>query len=169
MLDTSRRWTIAHEVAHSWWTILVGNDSIADPVVDEPLAQYSSCLVVREGLPNAGEVCRAQIVSAYEGMRSLGESDTVADAASDEFRSPFQYSGVVYGKAAWFYIALEEVYGVDRVTDALAALVDRHDFETVTGDDVRSLLMAELGPRAGRLWDRWMRQRHGDADLAEPR
>ena len=35
---------VAHELGHEWWHALVGNDSIAAPVVDEPLAQFSQCV-----------------------------------------------------------------------------------------------------------------------------
>ena len=46
-LSTIREWTVAHEVGHMWWHTLVGNDSITEPVIDEPLAQHAACLVER--------------------------------------------------------------------------------------------------------------------------
>lgn len=165
LLASSRAWTIAHEVAHTWWTVVVGNDSVADPVVDEPLAQYTSCLVVRALLPRGAEVCRSQLSSGYEQMRMLGQPDGPADRASDEFDSSLQYGGLVYGKAAMFYLELEQRYGVARLTEALRALVEQGAFRMLTGDDVRDVLTAELGNRVGALWERWMTEAHGDADL----
>ena len=38
----------------------------------------------------------------------------------------------------------------------------------LTGDDVRGVLTAELGPEADGLWTRWMTESHGDADLGGP-
>ncbi|HET6561574.1 MAG TPA: M1 family aminopeptidase [Marmoricola sp.] len=165
LLASTRAWTIAHEVAHSWWTVMVGNDSVEDPVVDEPLAQYTSCLVVRDSLPRGDEVCRSQLGSGYEQMRMLGGSDGPADRASDDFASSLQYGGLVYGKAAEFYLELEERYGVGRLTKALRALVQEGAFRMLTGDDVRVVLTEELGPEVDDLWTRWMDEAHGDADL----
>ncbi len=31
MLETMRAWTVAHEVGHQWWHVLVGNDSVRAP------------------------------------------------------------------------------------------------------------------------------------------
>lgn len=165
VLRTVRAWTIAHEVAHSWWTVLVGNDSVEDPVVDEPLAQYASCLVLRASMDDGDAACRAHITTGYEQMRMLGESDTRADQPTDEFASSTQYGGVVYGKAAAFYLELEERFGAEALTTALRELVDRHAFETVTATEVEAVLTEELGDEAGRLWTRWMERRQGDADL----
>jgi hypothetical protein len=165
VLTSTRAWTIAHEVAHTWWTVVVGNDSVEDPVVDEPLAQYTSCLVVRELLPRGGEVCRAQLSSGYEQMRMLGQPDGAADRPSDEFDSGLQYGGLVYGKAAMFYLELERRVGEERLTEALRRLVEQGAFRMLTGDDVRRVLVAELGREVGPLWDRWMTEAHGDADL----
>jgi hypothetical protein len=165
LLSSTRAWTIAHEVAHTWWTVVVGNDSMADPVVDEPLAQYTSCLVVREHLARGETVCRDQLSSGYEQMRALGQPDGPADRASDEFDSGLQYGGLVYGKAAMFYLRLEEQVGVDRLTAALRALVREGAFRMLTGDDVREVLAAEIGPEVDDLWRRWMDDTHGDADL----
>ncbi|HSV38336.1 MAG TPA: hypothetical protein VLI04_06200, partial [Nocardioidaceae bacterium] len=136
VIATTRPWTIAHEVAHIWWTILVGNDSIAAPVVDEPLAQYSACLVLRTTRDGADEICKAQIVSGFEGLSMSGDKDTKADQASDEFASAAQYGGVVYGKAAWFYIVLEREFGKEKVRAALRDVVLERAFETATGPDL---------------------------------
>ncbi len=165
LLSSTRPWTIAHEVAHSWWTVVVGNDSVQDPVVDEPLAQYTSCLVVRDLLARGNEVCRLQLESGFEQMRMLGVPDGPADRPSDEFESSLQYGGLVYGKAAMFYLELEDRFGVGRLTRALRTLVEEGAFRMLTGDDVREVLTAALGPDVEPLWTRWMTEAHGDADL----
>jgi len=167
VLSSTRAWTIAHEVGHEWWTVLVGNDSIAAPVVDEPLAQYSACLVLRSTTKDADKVCELQIASGYDGMRSAGDPDAAADRATDEFMSATQYAGLVYGKAAWFYLALEKVYGADRVRGALREVVSRHAFGSIDGAGLRAGLVAALDAKAGSLWNRWMEQVHGAEDMPE--
>jgi hypothetical protein len=98
-------------------------------------------------------------------MLAAGDQDGAADRATDEFDSPAQYAGLVYGKAAWFYVSLEDAFGAARVRGALRDLVDRHAFEVVGTAEVRAVLVDSLGPRAGQLWDRWMRQTHGEQDM----
>jgi peptidase M1-like protein len=168
MIETLRPWTIAHEVGHEWWHIVVGNDSVLDPVVDEPLAQYSACLVLRATEPgDVDALCKAHIDSGYEQMRMLGDEDGPAARATDEFASSGQYAGVVYGKAAAFYLALEDAFGAQRVADALGAVTEEHAFTMVTSADLRDALAVELGDERqfDRLWTRWMERAHGDRDL----
>ena len=168
VIQTLRKWTIAHEVGHEWWHIIVGNDSVLDPVVDEPLAQYSACLVLRETEPgDVDGLCRAHIESGYEQMRMMGDEDAAAARATDDFATSGQYAGVVYGKAAAFYLELEEAFGADRVAAALGAVTSDHAFVVLTSDDLREALAAELGDpaRFNRLWARWMEGTHGDQDL----
>lgn len=168
MAQTVRPWTIAHEIGHMWWTIQVGNDSIAAPVVDEPLAQYSACLVMRTIRDtDAAQVCRQQIVAGYDGLRLLGDEDAKADQATDQFDSSTQYGGVIYGKAPMFYLALEKEYGAGRVRDVLRAVVREHAFETIDGAQLRASLVAGLDQKAGALWDRWMEEVHGAEDMPQ--
>ena len=170
MLDTMRAWTIAHEVGHEWWHVIVGNDSVLAPVVDEPLAQYSACLVLRElqdSPPDeVDDLCDTHIDSGYEQMRMLGDADGRADRATSDYDSSFQYAGLVYGKAAAFYRALEERYGPGRVAKALGRVTEEHAFAMLTSDQLRDALGAALDePSFGRLWRRWMQGSHGDRDL----
>lgn len=168
VLETLRAWTIAHEVGHEWWHVIVGNDSVLDPVVDEPLAQHSACLVMRRSHPDdADALCAGHVDATYEQMRLLGDADAPAARPTDAFASPGQYAGVVYGKAAAFYRALEDEFGRARVADALADVVAEHAFELVDAGRLRDTLADSLdgGARFGRLWTRWMERGHGDADL----
>jgi hypothetical protein len=168
MLATTRLWTLAHEIGHEWWHVLVGNDSLLDPAVDEPLAQHSACLVVRaSSRTDPGSICEAHVTSSYATMRLMGTRDAPAAQRSDEFASALQYTGVIYGKAAAFYTALEERFGRPAVTTALQAVTQQHAFGMVTTEDLRATLDEELGGHGAfdRLWRRWMTSSHGDQDL----
>ena len=168
MIATMRKWTIAHEVGHEWWHVVVGNDSVLDPVVDEPLAQYSACLVLRQ--TESGDVdslCRAHLESGYQQMRMLGGEDAPAARGAGEFDSSTQYAGVVYGKAAAFYLRLERVFGAAETAAALGRVTGEHAFAVMTAADLRDALSSELGDPAlfEKLWNRWMEGTRGDDDL----
>jgi hypothetical protein len=169
MIDTMREWTIAHEVGHMWWHALVGNDSITSPVVDEPLAQHSACLVERELRPaDADAICDVNTSGQFDQLSTLmGVADAPADQATDDFASSTQYGALVYGKAPVFYRELEERYGVEATTTALAAVVEEHAFDQITSDQLRTTLGEALGDPAGvdELWQRWIEEAHAADDL----
>lgn len=169
-METMREWTIAHEVGHMWWHALVGNDSVAAPVVDEALAQHSACLVERVLRDaDADAVCDANTSGQFEQLAMwMGVTDGAADRATDEFASSTEYGALVYGKAPGFYRELERVYGVDATTAALAAVVADHAFEQITSDELRDALGTALGDPVGveALWRRWMTEAHGVEDLS---
>jgi len=129
MLETLRLWTIAHEAGHQWWHVVVGNDSVLDPVVDDPLAQYSADIVLRERLgAQADDLCTAHIETGYEQMRAMGDQDGPAARATHEFVSSGQYAGVV---------------------DALGAVAEEHAFTMMTSADLRTAIGEQLDEPVG--------------------
>ena len=166
-IETLREWTVAHEIGHMWWHSLVGNDSIDEPVIDEPLAQHSACLVERvRRTADAAAVCDAHTTGQFEQLTALlGVQDAAADQPADEFDSSTQYGAVVYGKAPMFYRALEAEFGVDATTAALAGIVSGHAFQQLTVDELRVDLGRSLGDqvRVDELWNYWMEGSNGVA------
>jgi len=162
-------WTVAHELGHEWWHAVVGNDSIASPAVDEPLAQFAACVAVRDSQPdNWEEICDSQTVDTYAQSRALGIEDAAADQASDSFESSIQYGAVVYGKAPGFYFEAADLLGWDVLEANLAEFIRTHPFELVATDVLRSHLVdtaGDQGDAIGALWDRWFSQAKGDEDI----
>jgi hypothetical protein len=140
---------VAHELAHQYWHALVGNDSISAPVVDEPLAQYSTCLVAR-ARGSEGATCR------FGGRVLPGGGSPCIDRRTDEF-GPGEYGELVYGEAPDFYVELERLVGADATVAALRGVVDRHAFGTLTAVALRDELAATVPDRSAdvtALWDR---------------
>ncbi len=140
---------VAHELAHQYWHALVGNDSLVAAVVDEPLAQYSTCLLA---LARTGDnrACR------FGGRVRPGGPPPCIDRRTDEF-GPGEYGALVYGEAPDFYVELERLIGTEAVVAALRGIVDRHAFATLTAAELRDELAAAAPDRAAdvtALWDR---------------
>jgi hypothetical protein len=147
--------TVDHELAHQWWHALVGNDSIRAPVVDEPLAQYSMCLVADQQNDVRGDCA---------GLGGLGPArrataNTCADRPTTAFASANEYGALIYDQAPGFYFALAGVAGRDATVAALRDVVARHAFGVITPAELRDEIAAALPGQADTvrsLWDRYI-------------
>jgi hypothetical protein len=139
--------TLDHELAHEWWHALVGNDSIRAPVVDEPLAQYSMCLVASTN----GASC-----DVLGGPGTGGTASTeCADRPTTAFHSASEYGALIYDQAPGFYFALAR----DATVAALRGVVTRHAFGVITPAELRDELVAAFPEQADAvraLWDRYI-------------
>lgn len=169
-LASLREFIVAHEVAHQWWHALVGNDSLTAPVVDEPLAQFSACHVLRTRQPEEGdELCAFHTEGQYQSLRALGQPDAPADQPTDAFSSALQYGAVIYGKAPGLYEELTDRFGEEQVLSALRSYVEAHPFSITTPGDLRAALRRVAPTNGGEevdaLWSRWIEGAHGDQDI----
>lgn len=169
-LEDVREFTVVHELAHQWWQGMVGVDQATHEVVDEPLAQYTTCLYFAKVRPTDWKtVCDRNVSMNYRYMRTMGEDDAAADRPTSAFGSDKQYAGVVYGKAPNFYRALEKEVDRLAVVAGLHRLVQERSGELATPDDVVTALQREV-PTEKRaevraLWRHWMAEQHGDTDV----
>jgi hypothetical protein len=147
---------VDHELAHQWWHALVGNDSIRAPVVDEPLAQYSMCLVAAQQNDVGGE-CGG--VGGGLGVPGGATANNCADRPTTAFASSNEYGALVYDQAPNFYFALAGVAGRDATVAALRDVVARHAFGIITPEELRDEIAAALPGQADTvraLWDRYI-------------
>jgi hypothetical protein len=147
--------TVDHELAHQWWHALVGNDSIRAPVVDEPLAQYSMCLVAAQQNDVRGD-CAA--LGGLGPARSA-TANICADRPTTAFASSDEYGALIYDQAPDFYFALAGVSGRDAAVAALRDVVARHAFGIITPAQLREEIAAALPGQADTvraLWDRYI-------------
>lgn len=169
VLGSLRAFVVAHEVGHEWWHALVGNDSIAAPIVDEPLAQFSACVAFRARAPeDASRACAFNTVVQYRTLRALGEPDARADQPTTDFASSRQYGAVVYGKAPELYERLRSLLGEETMFAALRRYAEANAFAVATPGALRDALIAGAPSRSAEvdgLWRRWMEGVHGDEDL----
>ena len=143
--------TAAHELAHQWWYALVGSDSQTHPWLDEALCEYSLLEYVehRYGL-SAREDLRMQRIEP--SMRITVAGGATPGAPLDYFETETDYAMLVYGRAAAFLCAADEllsgrlaqVLGTYAQTYALA-IADRADLARVMleagGVDIEPLMV----------------------------
>ncbi|MBM4428214.1 MAG: M1 family metallopeptidase, partial [Chloroflexi bacterium] len=100
--------TTVHEVAHQWFYNLVGNDQLDDPWLDESLAQFATLQYYSDLYGELGmQLYRRDIKGrwAYVGNKEMPVGLPVSAYTNVE------YSGIVYGRGALFFIALRDEMG----------------------------------------------------------
>ncbi len=169
MLDSVFEMTIAHEVAHQWWAIGVGNDSQRAPFVDESLANYTAILYFedRYGKERAQQMMDTHLKQTYSMGRMMGGPDRPANLRTSAYAGNVQYGAVVYGKGALFYDALRRTAGDTAFFDALRTYYARYHNGLAAPRDFINILKTKA-PKANAdgLYARWIEQAHGDDDIS---
>lgn len=139
VLVPAGRSAVAHEVAHQWWAMLMGNDPWREPWLDESFAEYAQARLPDEdgGRDRLG-ACRPPARPPRPPLRStMGRFERArADA----------YLRVVYLGGACTLRRLERAFGRARLDGVLARLVsERRDGTWTTADFVGAVRAAAPG------------------------
>lgn len=166
LLEATLEFTVAHEVVHQYFAMLVGNDPVAIPVVDEALTQHVALLVLEwvHGRAVADGLREAQLKAAYHMHRSAGGKDAVALRPAADFASNIEYAAIIYGKAPLLFDAWRARLGDGTWFSVLRTYVDRNRYRWVGPETLLNLAAAHdegLKP----LYKRWWLEKHGDEDL----
>lgn len=142
--DVDTEFTLAHEWGHQYAHALVGNGSLSDPVVDEPLAQYLSYRWFHgaDGADAADEFARRTFADDFDMVR-----EAPGQPAGD-FTSGRAYSVAIYRTAADAWYRAAQDHGLAAVDDAVRTVVDTYALREATEDDLLDIV-AEVDPAVG--------------------
>jgi hypothetical protein len=160
--------TVAHEVAHQWWAIAVGSDSVREPFVDESLTNYSAIVYFedRYGRTTAEKMIDMHLKTPYSMARMLGLADAPANLPTSSYSNNIQYSAVVYGKGALYYDALRRLIGDEAFFAGLRAYYAKYRGAIAGSRSLLTLLTGKLpGSGIDRLYTHWIEEQHGDQDI----
>jgi len=170
LLKDSLEFTVAHEVAHQYFAMLVGNDPIAAPVADEALTQHVALLLMewRRGKAAAETVRQNQLKMSYQVYRMNGGADGPANRATHEFGSNLEYAALVYGKAPLLFDAQRKLLGEATWEALLKRYVAENRYKWVTSTTLTELAAKQVPGHAKKLRElrqRWWAEAHGDEDV----
>jgi hypothetical protein len=150
-------WLTAHEVAHQWWTIVVGNDQIDEPWLDEALTQYSTMLYYEKtyGKQRADGILYGVFVQTYESLKRMGR-DMPAGLPANAY-PPDLYWDIVYDKGALFFHELRERVGDDAFFAVLQTYYIRHRYQIATPDSFLGTVEEITGDPHLDLFETWIR------------
>ena len=169
LLGSLMEMTVAHEVAHQWWAIGVGSDSVREPFVDESLTNYCAVLYFedRYGRATAEKIIQMHLKMPYSMGRMLGGADAPANRPTAAYAGGLQYSAVVYGKGALYYDALRRAVGDPLFFSSLREYYARYRGQ-VAGPRALLEIVQAKAPSAGveAIYRHWIEETHGDEDIS---
>jgi hypothetical protein len=159
----------AHEMAHQWWYNIVHNDPVAEPWLDEALAEYSMKIYMEamRGEDDAGRFQISRWQTPLEGLRAKGQ-DTPVDQPVASFLNGTQYETIVYGKGALFYDQMRDAIGTRRFDRFLANYLDAHRWGIVDTDIWLAALRDLPDPALVPLFDQWIAAPAPQVSQTEP-
>jgi len=149
-------WLTAHEVAHQWWMVVVGNDQVNEPWLDEALTQYSTMLYYEAvyGRQRADGILNAVFVQTHQALRSAGR-DMAAGLPADAYPSNL-YFDIVYDKGALYFHELRERVGDDLFFETLQTYYSRHRYRIATTESFLDTVEEVTGDRHRDLFEKWI-------------
>jgi hypothetical protein len=169
ILGSMMEMTIAHEVAHQWWAIAVGSDSVREPFVDESLTNYSAVVYFedRYGREAAEKMIQTHLKMPYSVARMLGLADAPANLPTSAYGSNLRYSAIVYGKGALYYDSLRRAAGDEVFFSALRAYYAKYRGGLAGPRSLLDIVSAGApSADAEALYRRWIEEMHGDEDIS---
>jgi hypothetical protein len=140
-----------HELAHQWFYGLVATDEAAWPFLDEGLASYAESVTMQELLgPGSLLDWAGFTLSSQELRRVVGQSatsDVIAQPA-DRFANFTALGELAYDRTAAALLMLGNVYGSERLEQALGRYAREQRFLHPGPDVLLATIEQELGENA---------------------
>lgn len=161
-----RRQVLAHELAHSWWGILLWPemDSLRAPSWLEGLTEATGIAALERVYgPEAAEARSERQVYYYRLTRAAGITDMASGKVRPESASPQDYFIMSYFKPALFYTQVRRLVGDDAYFAAMRKYIERNRWSITTDPGPIEELLGN--PQVDALYQRWLLETHGDADM----
>ena len=134
-----------HEIAHSWWHSMIGNDQSLSGYLDEGLCEYSTYLYVKNRIDKslANDMINSTKLS-YKSFFTIeetlsGDVNTAMERELDSFKSEYEYSSVAYSKSLIMFYEYGIAIGEDKAVKNLADFYKKNLFGVA---DLNSLISA---------------------------
>jgi aminopeptidase N len=145
--------TVAHEAGHQWFYNLVGNDQLDEPWLDESLTQYATYLyfVDEHGGPPA-DAFRQALLGRWQRVEQADMPIGLPAGAYDGQ----EYSGIIYGRGAFFFEALAEAMGQPAFDAFLRDYATRHRWQIATAATLQATAEENCACDLDELFAEWV-------------
>jgi hypothetical protein len=168
--DTGLAYIVNFQLAHQYFGLLVENDAVAQPAIDEALAVHWALLLTEwtAGTKASERLRETRVRQNYRLFRMLGGRDGPVTTAAHEFASATAYDGLLFGKAPLLFDAQREATKTESWEAAFKAYVQRHAFRWVDLNSFEDLFNRPaplLSQNLKALEKHWWFEAHGDEDI----
>jgi aminopeptidase N len=148
---------VAHETAHQWWYVQVGNDPLAHPWLDEGLAEYAAFDYFRGvyGQAAAEGLLSDRWQTPYDVAAARGIDGPLDQPASH--MEADQYELLAYAKAALFFDAARDRLGEEAYLEVLRAYVETYRWQIVAPQHFFGLAQTLSSTNLNPLAEEWLR------------
>lgn len=172
VMEMMLEFTIAHEVGHQWFPMMVGSDPIDEPVVDEALTQGIALLYMewRHGKKAANTMRDMQLKLAYQFHRLMGGADGPALRPTRAFTTVGEYAALVYGKAPLLFDDQRKLAGDSSFYAGLKAYADSFRWQWAGAKSFTEVLGTRVPKHKTALEElrkRWWQEEKGDDDIGQ--
>jgi hypothetical protein len=145
---------VSHELAHSWFGLLVKARPEADAVLSEALAEYATIVAAeaREGDP-ARRHQAALLLRWFDEHRANYADQPLVNLRPGD---PWEQRVFGYSKGALFFLALEDEIGKDEVRRGLARFVHALQLDEAGFHELRSAMEGEAGRDLADFFRTWL-------------
>lgn len=136
------RLSVAHEAAHQWWYLAVGNNPRQEPWLDEALASYSTHLY--------NESLFGDIATRIDILERIPANsyDLPIEASVEQFKSMSDYGEVVYNLGSIALNDLRQKIGRDTFDKVLSSYYQENLLKNAETDDFLKILEELCGKDA---------------------
>jgi aminopeptidase N len=145
--------TVAHEVGHQWFYGLVGDDQLDDPWLDESLTQFATLQYYADEYGANGEQgFRNSLEARWDGVNraEIPIGLPVAEYSGQE------YSAIVYGRGALFFVALRERMGTEIFDAFIKNFTETLSWGIATPEYLQSLAEKHCACELDDLFNEWV-------------
>ena len=145
--------TVAHEVGHQWFYNLVGDDQLDDPWLDESLTQFVTLQYYADEYgPNGEQGFRNSLEGRWDSVEraEIPVGLPVAEYTGQE------YSAIVYGRGALFFVELRDVMGEESFAAFLKEYTQTLSWEIATPETLQSIAEKNCACELDELFKEWV-------------
>jgi hypothetical protein len=127
--------TVAHEVGHQWFYNLVGNDQLNQPWLDESLAQFVTWQYYAE---RYGAGAAEEYKQSFDERWARVRDEKIPVGQPVAAYNGKEYSAIVYGRGALFFLALRKQIGQEKFDAFLRAYTTHYTWGIATSDGLQA-------------------------------
>jgi hypothetical protein len=163
---------VLQEAARQWWGESVGTDPQRAAFLDEGLSTVSALVAVERahGADGAAAAVEQRVRAPYRVYRMFGGQDATVGGRAGELPNYFAYAAIVNSKSAMFVAELRRQLGDEKFYAGLRRYYEGGAGRIVTPERFAEAMAPSKSDRVvfNRLFDRWIKERHGDEDIGAP-